>query len=83
MGYNATKRRNSRQRHADAARMGSAARCAGNRAPLQRKAFSQRVLMVLAEDYRRAHIKASLASDRLRQLRDLGRFRFAGEAARS
>ena len=41
------------------------------------QAFGQRLSWVLAQDYCRAHRKASLACDRLRQLRDCGRFRFA------
>ena len=58
-------------------------RCAGDRAPLQCKAFGQEAGLVLAQDHSRAYIKASLGGYRVRQLRDRGRFRFAGEAARS
>jgi hypothetical protein len=58
----------------------SASRRLCDRAPLQRETFSQRLFLVLAEDFRRAHIKAPLACDRLRQLRDGGRFGFARES---
>ena len=57
-GLQRTQRRNPRQRRADAARVGSAAGRAGDRAPLQCTAFGQRLFMVLAEDCSRAHIKA-------------------------
>jgi hypothetical protein len=49
--------------------MGSATRGAGDRPPLQRNAFRQRLCLVLAEDHRRPHIKTSLVDYHLRQLR--------------
>ena len=39
---------------------------ASDRAPIQRNTFRQRLCMVLAEDCRRPHIKASLARYQLR-----------------
>ena len=44
--------------------MGSATGRAGNRAPLQRKAFGKGLRMVLAEDRSRDYGKASVACDR-------------------
>ena len=51
--------------------------------PLQCAALGQRLFVVLAQDRRRAHFKASLVGHQLRQLWDRGGFRLAREAARS
>ena len=45
--------------------------------------LGQKLFVVLAQDRRRAHFKASLVGHQLRQLWDRGGFRLAREAARS
>jgi hypothetical protein len=70
MGYNA--RNDEIRDNVGCAAVGSTTRCAATVRRFNATLSGQRLCVVLAEDYRRAHIKTSLADYQLRQLRHGG-----------